>query len=97
MAKRRTRSQWQSLVDQQEQSGLSVPQFCSEHSISSASFYKWRHRLATSELSPATEPSPSFIDLSTLSSNRGHQNETDQPWRIVLSLGNGVELRLSQG
>ena len=96
MAKRKTPSQWQSLVEQQEQSDLSVPQFCSEYSISSASFYKWRQRLATSEPSAATEPAPSFIDLSTLASSRDHQHESDKPWHIVLSLGNGVELRLSQ-
>lgn len=96
MAKRRTPSQWQSVVDQQEQSGLSVQQFCSEHSISSASFYKWRQRLSTSEPTQTKEPAPSFIDLSTLSSSRDHQNDSDKTWHIVLSLGNGVELRLSQ-
>lgn len=97
MAKRKTPAQWQALVNQQEQSGLSIPQFCSEHSISSPSLYKWRQRLSMPEPSSTSEPTPSFIDLSTLSSNHDHQSESDKPWHIVLSLGNGVELRLSQG
>ncbi|MEX0624350.1 MAG: transposase [Saccharospirillum sp.] len=96
MTKRRTPSQWQSLVEQQAQSGQSVPKFCSEQSISSASFYKWRQRLGASGLSAASQSTPSFIDLSTLSSDHAQQSETDKPWHIVLSLGNGVELRLSQ-
>ena len=96
MTKRRTPSQWQSLVDQQKQSGLSVPKFCSEHSISPASFYKWRQRLETCERGPESKPEPSFIDLSSFSSNTSNQADADKPWHIVLSLGNGVELRLSQ-
>jgi len=52
MTKRRTQSQWQSLVDQQQQSGQSVSKFCSEHVISSASFYKWRTRLLNREQNP---------------------------------------------
>ncbi|PTB84890.1 IS66 family insertion sequence hypothetical protein, partial [Pseudidiomarina aestuarii] len=51
---------------------------------------KWRQRLA-----PQTEQAPvrqdtQFIDLSALA----HQGNTR--WHIVLSLGNGVELTLSQ-
>ncbi|MHA7881555.1 MAG: IS66 family insertion sequence element accessory protein TnpA [Saccharospirillum sp.] len=96
MAKRRTPSQWQSLIEQQKQSGLSVPTFCTEHAISPASFYKWRQRFETSEPGPETKPEPSFIDLSALSSKVGNPIDADRPWHIVLSLGNGVELRLSQ-
>lgn len=97
MTKRRTQSQWQSLVDQQKQSGLSVPKFCSEQSISAASFYKWRQRLETVGPEKVVKPEPSFIDLSSFSSSSGHQTDVGKPWHIVLSLGNGVELRLSQG
>lgn len=96
MARRRTPSQWQSLVDQQKQSDLSVPKFCSEHSISSASFYKWRQRLERSEPGSVSKPEPSFIDLSSFSSSSGHPTGVGKSWHIVLSLGNGVELRLSQ-
>lgn len=96
MAKRRAPAQWQSLIDQQKQSGLSVPTFCSEHSISPASFYKWRQRLETSKRGTELKPEPSFIDLSSFSSSSGHPTGVGKSWHIVLSLGNGVELRLSQ-
>jgi hypothetical protein len=41
-------------------------------------------------LTAATDQEVSFIDLGTLSSSR-----EGRTWNIVLNLGNGVELRLS--
>ncbi|MFY0678905.1 MAG: transposase, partial [Neptuniibacter sp.] len=93
---RRTQDQWQAIIDQQQQSGITVQQFCTEHGINPASFYKWRQRLAEPQPAHDTENPSSFIDLSALSSNRTLHSSPDKPWHIVLSLGNGVELRLSQ-
>ena len=39
---RKTRSKWQSLINNQKQSGVSVPEFCQQHDISESSFHKWR-------------------------------------------------------
>ncbi|TBW44528.1 IS66 family insertion sequence hypothetical protein [Marinobacter halodurans] len=94
MRKHRTPEQWQTLVDQQRASGLSAPQFCKQESIGYASFCNWRKRLAA----PSTEDSAgsgeaSFLDLSSL---MGASPSSGPGWNIVLSLGNGVELRLSQ-
>ncbi len=44
-APRRTKEQWQVIVDEFQQSGLSAPQFCKEHAVQYASFVKWRRRL----------------------------------------------------
>lgn len=93
---RRTQDQWQAIIDQQQQSGITVQQFCTEHAISQASFYKWRQRLAKPQPAHDAESPSSFIDLTTLSSGRNRHSNTDPSWQIVLSLGNGVELRLSQ-
>lgn len=94
MRKRRTSEQWKALVDQQRNSGLSAAQFCKQENIGYASFCNWRKRL--SDLS--TEDSvcsgdTSFLDLSSL---MGTSTSSGPGWNIVLSLGNGVELRLSQ-
>ena len=46
MSKRRTPEQWQGLVDQQRDSGLSAMQFCKQKGIGYASFCNWRKRLS---------------------------------------------------
>ena len=91
---RRTHSQWQALIHRWEQSGQSVKQFCRAQGLSEASFYLWRKRLSDPSL-PTTRikretSEPAFIDLGTLhGAGQGR-------WEITLSLGNGVELKLSQ-
>ncbi len=88
---RRTPGQWQAVIDQWQNSGQSAVRFCEEHGVGYASFCNWRKRLADDQVSPA-ERETSFIDITALpSASKG------LAWNIVLSLGNGVELRLSQG
>lgn len=91
---RRSAEQWQSLINQWQHSGQSAKQFCKEQALGYASFCQWKKRLTqTDEKTAAAEtssPEPSFIDLASLGAS--------QPggWHIVLSLGGGVELTLSQ-
>lgn len=89
---RRSRSEWQSLISTFESSDLSVKEFCATKLLSQGSFYQWRQQLAepsTVETNPL--PTPPFIDVSALSP------EVGTPWRIELSLGDGVTLRLNRG
>jgi hypothetical protein len=71
---------------------MSAKQFCTERAIGYASFCQWRKRLSEPDKMTVKErdTAPGFIDLAALSpgSPRG--------WEIILSLGNGVELKLSQ-
>lgn len=91
--KRRTRQQWQSLMDQFSQSPLSVVQFCHENKLSVSSFYQWRTKLSQpEESSHLNTVEPSFIDLEALS----QASDNEAAWHIVLKLGGGVELCLSQ-
>lgn len=94
MTTRRTRAQWQALVDEQASSGLPATRFCEQHGVGYASFCNWRKRLSDV---PAGESAGSaetgFVDLSSL---MGASSSSGAGWNIVLSLGNGVELRLSQ-
>jgi len=94
MRKHRTPEQWQALVDQQRDSGLSAPQFCKQEGIGYASFCNWRKRLSDQSTdNSASSSEASFLDLSSL---MGTSPSSGPGWNIVLSLGNGVELRLSQ-
>ncbi|MEN9847411.1 MAG: hypothetical protein RL368_151 [Pseudomonadota bacterium] len=80
---------WEKVIADFQQSTLTAPKFCDAHGIAYASFCKWRHQFSTKE--KVTENSPStFIDLQSLATT------THPSWNIVLKLGNGVELVLSQ-
>lgn len=85
---RRSPQQWQGIVSLWQQSGESARHFCTRQSISYASFCRWRKRLGLSEQQAA--PTADFVDLATLAAGSA------STWHIVLSLGNGVELTLSQ-
>lgn len=95
--KHRSATQWQSILNDFQASGLSAPKFCEQNAISYASFAKWRHKLSAStrlgtNLNSGHLTAEPFLDLSTLPSS-----STDKPWHITLKLGDGVELVLSQG
>lgn len=93
-SKRRSPDQWKALVDQYRNSGLSARRFCAQHNIGYASFCNWRQRVGEQtpgQSGPSDRPA-AFIDLSALAPARA-----PSPWHIVLSLGDGVELRLSRG
>lgn len=89
---RRSAEQWQALIEEWQDSGISAAQFCTERAIGYASFCQWRKRLSAPDknIEQERKAHPGFIDLSTLSSG------SPSGWEIVLSLGNGVELKLSQ-
>jgi hypothetical protein len=80
--------QWQHFVELWQASGQSAAQFYKTHGLGYVSFCKWRQRLFPTE--PQTSPTQ-FIDLSELAQPTGSTRGN-----IVLSLGNGVELKLSQ-
>ena len=94
MKKHRSPEQWQALVDQQRDSGVSAMQFCKQEDIGYASFCNWRQRLSEEPVADsAGSGEAGFLDLSSL---MGASTSSGPGWNIVLSLGNGVELRLSQ-
>ena len=88
MKKHRTPEQWQVLVNQQRDSGLSAVRFCEQQDIGYASFCNWRKRLSAESVDEGTgSEETGFLDLSSLMGS-----SSDPGWHIVLSLGNGVEL-----
>lgn len=98
----RTASEWQALITEWQSSNLSARAFCGQQGIGYASFCHWRQRLRMGETPPSTfsaavvdaNRAATFIDLGTLPTPAAGQG---QGWHIVLSLGHGIELRLSQG
>ena len=95
---RRSRAQWQALIEQAERSGLSARAFCQGEGINLASFYQWRKRLAAegseSHAASDTPASDTFIDLGPLGDGRSRGGGD---WDIELQLGADVVLRLRRG
>jgi transposase-like protein len=95
---RRSGNIWREIVARQEQSGLTVTQFCEQEGLKAASLYGWRVRLrqeptdtkTSSTISSRAEAQKSaegFIDLGALGASRGR-------FEVRLDLGGGVLLQL---
>ena len=93
---RRTHEQWLTIHADWKQSGLSAPAYCESAGISYPSFQNFRKRLERSECGDSKtqlQSPPTFIDLGSLGTP---SSSNASGWNIVLRLGNGVELELSQ-
>jgi putative transposase len=95
---RRSESAWREIVARQEQSGLTVQEFCEREGLKAASLYGWRVRLRQEHAGKKTSPPISrraraekapgeFIDLGAIDSSRGR-------FEVRLDLGGGVLLHL---
>jgi len=72
MRKHRTPEQWQALVNQQRDSGLSASKFCKQENIGYASFCNWRKRLSDQAAGDSADSGEAgFLDLSSLMSLMG--------------------------
>ncbi len=98
MNKRRSKSEWQELIDEQAASGLSQKAFCGQRGIPLATFGYWRRKLQAESSSRLTGGAgmdtaslADWIELST------QGLVSDGGWQVELELGNGLCLRLRQG
>ena len=93
------RRQWENILRKQQQSGLSVSQFCRQETLSVSNFYNWRSRLGLSNSTDtaAIEAANSFVDLGQLNSVAQTVSCVDaERWELELNLGNGMTLKFRQ-
>lgn len=85
---RKTRSQWQVIITEFNQSHLPARIFCSDHDLAYGTFAKWRQRFAK----PTQEKTVtgSLIELIQPASPKPEA----EYWQVELELGNGMTLRL---
>lgn len=86
---RRSPEQWLALIEQQQSSDLSISAFCQQQGIGSGSFYKWKQRWLEQNHFTHSHQADAFFDLTKLN------HPPTGTWNIVLHLGNGIELQLS--
>ena len=82
---RRSRSDWQQLIDEQARSGQSQRAFCAARALSAKSFQHWKRQLAAT----AAAPSSPWLELGALP-----ERPVATGWDLELELGAGVCLRL---
>lgn len=98
MNKRRTKAEWQRLIEEQEAGGLTQKAFCEQAGIPVATFGNWKRKLKRTQRSPSdagvTTPAVLLEDWLEVSAPA---SASLSGWRIELDLGSGLCLRLSRG
>ena len=86
--------QWQAIIDQQIESGLSQKDYCQSRKISLATFSNWKRKLKNKAvISPQhCEPTPDqdWIELPPDLSDR----PVNSTWHMELELPGGIVLRM---
>lgn len=80
---RRSREEWQQLIEEQKGSGQTQAAFCAAHGVSVGSLQNWKRRLAAPDATP--EP---WLEFGTLAEAKS------ATWDIELDLGDGIVVRL---
>lgn len=81
------RERWVGLITEQQSSGISVAEWCTEHKIDKGSFYSWRKRLSENA-SGVSDSVPQFVKVSF---DRGSSSS-----HVTLHVGK-VSLKISSG
>jgi hypothetical protein len=83
---------WRQRIRQQDQSGLTIVQFCARERLSVASFHYWKRRLRLTELAnrPQRPAPPAFLPVTVRLVDR----PADAPMPIEADLPNGIRLRI---
>jgi hypothetical protein len=97
-------SHWQQIISEFQQSGQSGTAFCKTRDLVYANFCYWKKLLSVSQKKEfkkktfqqkkLTDTLPDFMEILTVP--QASTSSSSQEWQIVLKLGNGVELCLSQ-
>ena len=88
----RSRSQWQSLLDDFHRSGLTKVAFCKQHGVATSSLNRWQRMLEGQpeggDFVDVTEP------LSLAPAAPSRRRDPDNAWQVELALGNDIVLRI---
>ena len=88
----RSRSQWQSLLDDFHRSGLTKLAFCKQRGVATSSLNRWQRMLEgqpeSGDFVDVTEP------LSLAPAPASPSRDTNNAWQVELALGNDIVLRI---
>ena len=84
------RSYWIRVFEKYEESGLKVPDFCSQSNISKSNFYKWR-KILKGEISTPSTPQDRFIPVEVSSPDADLQKRPPESSTGTLQKKEGEE------
>lgn len=87
-AKRLTKEQWRSLIQEQQQSSLNQTEFCKSRRLCLATFCNWKKRL---NITSATPQPAEWVELPMQAETRDAS-----AWDIELQLPGNIILRIRQ-
>ena len=91
---RRSPSQWQHHLDDQQASGLTIDAYCQQHQLATSNFYYWRSKL-NKPVASTVESTPS--DWLAMPSAVPPLTQADgAQTKITLSLPGGITLSIEQ-
>lgn len=94
--KRRSRPEWQRLIEACETSELSQAAFCREHGIALTTFQYWKRRLRNDRPLSARQPA-GVVDLAQLHASPAEPGAAASGgWSLELLVGNWLSLRVSR-
>ncbi|BAO45091.1 IS66 family insertion sequence element accessory protein TnpA [Thiolapillus brandeum] len=99
MNKRRSKNEWQRLIEEQAASGLTRKAFCEQAGIAVATFGYWKRKLRAEGDKAGLDKVASTrrVSLDDWIELSPPVTEPAPGWHIELDLGNGLCLRLHQG
>ena len=98
MSKRRSKAEWQRLIDEQAASGLGRKAFCEGAGIALSTFAYWKRKLRDEgALHSEGQVGSQSVTLDEWVELTPPATEPAAGWYIELDLGDGVCLRLRRG
>ena len=94
----RSAAQWRTVIDEQQQSGLTQEAFCKAHGVSSTALAKWRQRLGAggrraaigNTKAASASSSPAFVEIAP------PPRVAQGAMKVRLDLGAGIVLELTR-
>lgn len=91
---RRSASEWQNLISQQLESGVSQKAFCKLNNICLSTFTLWKHKLTQTANTPPSQQSVAAPEWIELPANLDSAVPEQSTWDMELELPGGVILRM---
>ena len=86
--------QWQVIIDQQSESGLSQKDFCQSRKISLATFSNWKRRLKNETVTSPRHPESTAVQEWIEFPSELTETSISSGWHMELELPGGVVLRM---
>lgn len=94
--KRRSQGEWNRIIGEQRQSGLTAAAFCRKAGIGVMSFYQWKRRLSETVETNTAKESEAFIELGRVEGPVPSVVGRSRTLVVTVDLGDGARLTVER-